>query len=146
MKVYFNQVYLSPGIEFPFSIEFQCRLSEEITRLVTPSKMFIEKYGRSWDLIFYISAKRSIRDNRVRGPAVLRKRNELEYTVFLPFDVIKAKRQTPRTAMEFLIKGVCSIFDSLGIDTAKILEKQEVIIEQICSDPATFEAPSQDEG
>ena len=106
------------------------------------SPVFIKKSGSDFALIFRVSAKKALQDNEIRGPTVFRKAKDVEYTVFLPFDVITRSEQVPKLALTFLLKGACSVLDALEIDTTKVLEKQESLIESICSDPQMFEEES----
>src|SRR5580704_1479285 len=99
MKVYFSQIYIKPGVSFPFSHHFQVHLSNVITDLVVPSPSFVEKYGDDFDIVFRISAKREIRDNEIKGPTVFNKEKDIEYTVFLPFDVIHRAPDVNRSAL-----------------------------------------------
>src|SRR5438128_660345 len=105
MKVHFGQIYIEPGVEFPFSHLFQRYLAKEVTALVVPSGKFIEKYGSDFELMFRISAKNGIQDNEIRGPTVFRKAKDVEYTVFLPFDIISGTHDVPHSALRFLLKG-----------------------------------------
>jgi hypothetical protein len=142
MKVHFGQVYIKPGIDFPFSHHFQRRLAQEVTALVEPSLTFINKYGCDSKLMFNVSAKQGIKDNEIKGPTIFKKTKNIEYTVFLPFDVIIRQAEVPQTALRYLLRGACSVFESLDIGTEKVVEKQESLIEQICSDPMMFEDES----
>lgn len=139
MKVHFGQIYIEPGVNFPFSHGFQLRLGKEITDLVSPSPSFIKKYGPDWELMFRISAKSGREDNEIRGPTVFRKDKDLEYTVFLPDDTIKRSTKVPETAMQFLLEGCCTAFEILAIDTAMLKGRMASIIEQFSSDPKTFD-------
>jgi len=105
MKVWFGQVYIEPGVNFPFSHHFQRRLSQEVTALTKPSREFIKKHGEDFELMFNVSAKQALQDNEIRGPAVFRKTKDLEYTVFLPFDVIMRHADAPKAALRFLLRG-----------------------------------------
>ena len=140
MKVYFSQIYIRPGVSFPFSHNFQKCMSKEVTAVTVPSAMFIEKYGRDFDLIFRMSAKNSIRDNEIRGPTVFKKEKQIEYSIFLPYDVIANQPNPERSALEFLLSGVRCVFDLLGIDATKLVERQRSIAEKICSDPKMFDS------
>jgi hypothetical protein len=142
MKAYFGQIYIAPGVRFPFSHLFQAYLSKEITALVEPSHTFVKKYGSDFNLIFNVSAKRAIQDNEIKGPTVFKKTKDVEYTVSLPFDVITRDAEVPKSALKFLLNGVCSVFESLDIGTAKIMERKGALIESICSDPTMFEEAS----
>lgn len=138
MKVWFAQIYIEPGVSFPFSHLFQRYLSNEITALVQPSEKFLELYGRDFNLIFRISAKRGISSNEIKGPTVFKRAQDVEYTVFLPFDVINRATESGKAALELLLAGARCILESLDIDTSSILEKQKSLIAHICSDPAMF--------
>lgn len=142
MNVYFGQIYIEPGASFPFSHHFQRRLSEEITALVAPSLQFVENYGCDFKLMFNVSAKKSIRDNEIRGPAVYKKTRSVEYTVFLPYDVIMSDSEVAQSALKYLLHGLYFVFESLNIDTAKVVERQSVLIEHICTDPQMFKDAS----
>src|SRR3974377_1652345 len=144
MQISFTQVYIEGGVSFPFSHLFQHRLSEALSALAEPSALFLKHYGADLEFIFYISAKDGIQDNEIRGPTVFRKAKDVEYTVFLPFDVVMRHDDAPRYAVILLLKGICEVFDRLKIDKAPLLDKQESIIESICSDPTMLGAPSWD--
>lgn len=145
MKVWFGQIYSEPGVAFPFSHHCQKRLSREVSSLVNPSAKFIDLYGKNFEIMFRVSAKLSITDNEIIGPAVFKKTKDVEYSVFLPFNQIIRHIDAPRIALKFLLKGVSDIFDSLNIDNAKLVQNQDSIIEGICSDPKMLEEPSWDE-
>jgi hypothetical protein len=138
MRVYFGQIYIKPGVRFSFSHDFQVRLSREITALVEPSAKFVGAYGADFDLTLNISAKNVIQDSEVRGPTVFEKTKDVEYSIFLPFDVIANKPDIPRTALGYLLRAACSVFEALEIDTARVAERQGAMIEEICSDPGMF--------
>lgn len=142
MEVNFTQMYIEPGIDFDFSYHFQEYLSEEVSALVSPSPKFLEKYGRNYSLSFCVSAKKRLKGSELRGPSLFKKMKSVEYTIFLPFSVIRRESEIPQTALRFLLKGVCSVFESLDIDTTKIVERQGSMIEHICSDPKMFEEDS----
>lgn len=145
MEVSFGQIYVEPGVSFPFSHQFQRWISEEMTALVEPSAKFLKKYGSDFELIFNVSAKKDLQDNEIRGPSVFRKTKDVEYTLFLPFDIIMRYADAPRHALRFLFRGVCDVFDKLEIDKASLLDKQDFLIQGICSDPTMLAEPAWDE-
>jgi hypothetical protein len=142
VQVSFTQVYIEVGANFPFSHLFQHRLSEAVTALVVPSALYLKKYGADFELIFYISAKRGLENNEIRGPRVFKKAKDVEYSVFLPFDVIMRDGDAPRHAVILLLKGVCAVLAMLEIDKTKLLDHENSIIDSICSDPTMLAAPS----
>ena len=139
MKVYVSQIYISPGVNFDFTHHFQKLLSEELSAMVAQTGGFMRKYGPEFDLIFNMSAKKEIHENEIRGPSVYKKDKDVEFTIFLPFDVIGASTDRYRVALKFLLDGIRTVFDKLGIDSAKLEERKESIIERICSDSTMFE-------
>ena len=142
MKVYFGQLYIRPGINFPFSHIFQHYISEKVTALTFASAKFVQEYGEDFDLIFRMSAKEGLRQNEIRGPTVFRRTKDVEYSIFLPFDVIVGEPDVPRAALRYLFDGVCDVFNRLGIDRRQVAEASDSIIEQVCSDPAMFKSPA----
>ena len=138
MKIHFGQISIEPGVTFPFSLLFQRRLSDEVTALVAPSATFSQRYGDDWALIFRVSAKRIIGENEIRGPSVFRKSKDVEFTIFLPFDAIQHEESVARSAVAFLLRGVCSVLGSLGFNTSEIQARQSSLVESISSDPAMF--------
>src|SRR5262249_28304632 len=120
MKVAFSQVYIEPGANFPFSVHFQRLLTTEVTALVQPSANFLETYGEVSELIFRVSAKHRLEDNEIKGPTVFKKEKDVEFTVFLPFDVIMTHSDAPKQAVHFLLKGVCEALDILKIEKARL--------------------------
>jgi hypothetical protein len=145
MKVHFGQIYIEPRASFPFSYRCQQRISREVTALVKPSPKFIKTYGTEFKLMFNVSAKCGIRENKIKGPSVFRKSKNVEYTIFLPFDVIIRDAEAPKSALRFLLEGVYKIFDALEISKSKLVERQDELINGICSDPAMLEERSWDE-
>ena len=135
MKIHFCQIYVEPGVAFPFSLLFQRRLSDEVSALIAPSVLFTQRYGDDWALMFRVSAKRIIVDNEVRGPSVFKKSKDVEFTIFLPFDPIQHEASVARSAVAFLLRGVCAVLDSLGFDTTSIQARQSSLAESISSDP-----------
>jgi hypothetical protein len=145
MKVPFSQVYIESGASFPFSVHFQRLLTKEITALVQPSPKMIESYGAVSQLVFNVSAKHQLEDNEICRPTFFKKTKDLEFTVFLPFDVIAAHTDAPKHALLFLLKGVCDVLEMLDISAAKLVDRRQELIDAICSDPTMLAEPSWNE-
>ena len=139
MKVYFGQCYIQVNVQFPFTCHFQRTLSEEVSAVVLPSSRFIKKYGDDYRLIFNVSAKKAIQENEIKGPTVYRRARDVEFTIFLPFDVIACQSRIDEAALRYLLKGVGTVLELLGMDTLALMERQEFIIQMICSNPSMFE-------
>ena len=138
MRVHFGQIYIQPNVTFPFSNRLQRRLAERVSGLVAASATFTSKYGPDWDLMFRISAKTDIGENEIRGPTVFTKEKDVEYTIFLPFDIIANTDCVPQLALQFLLEGCCHVLRGIDIDPAALEEAMEPMIESICSDPQMF--------
>jgi len=44
-----------------------------------------------------------------------------------------------RSALKYLFRGMYAVFKKYEIDTSKVCEEEETIIESICTDPIKFE-------
>lgn len=133
-------------MSFPFSHTFQLRLSKEITSLVEPSTSLIKKYGKEFELMFRISAKQALREVEIKGPTLFKKSNDIEYTMFLPFNEIILHPDAPKRVLILIFRSVCNVLQSLEIDTRNISVSQDGIISAICSDVSMLQAPSWNEG
>jgi hypothetical protein len=138
MNVFFGQIYIQPGVSFSFTHHFQKYLSREISALISPSDYFIEKYGLDAKLVFNISAKRLLTDSEIKGPTVFKKSKTVEYTLFLPFDIISGTQSLVETAVRYIFMGVFSVLASLQIDASGIADRQVDLITDICKDRTMF--------
>ena len=139
MNIYFGQIYIEPNATFPFSHDFQLLLSRRLTALVSASPEFISKYGAEWNLIFRISAKTKVQISEVRGPTVFRKDQDVEYTIFLPFDTIQDKANPNRAALTHIVNETCIVLESSGISVSGVRKQQPDLVKEILSTPDMFE-------
>jgi len=145
MKIHFTQIYASPGVSFPFTHNFQKLLSKEVTSAVSPSPKFISDYGSDWNLDFNISAKKEIQKNEIRGPAVYKNDKEVEFTIFLPFDLIPQGESFIEPAILFMLNGVYNVLNRYDIDTSLLKGKEASLVQGICSNPAMIESEQETE-
>lgn len=136
MRVYFGQIYVEPGVKFPFTHLAQLALGEAVTSHVAPSEKFIKKYGERYSIVFRISAKRLLTENELRGPTAYRKTEDVEFTIFLPFDVITKESDAIAAALEYIFRGVYAVLESLQIDTTLLRSEAGSIMSRIRSDSA----------
>jgi hypothetical protein len=140
MKIFVGQIYIEPGINYPFSLIFQKWLSQKLTELVQPSAKFLKTYSIDYNLIFRISAKTKIHEPEIKGPTVFKRDKNVEFTIFLPHNGIEACGQNESTrALNFLMDGVVTVLQSLDIDAARVVENSSMLIEHICSEPTMIE-------
>ncbi|MCW1926492.1 hypothetical protein OKA05_28330 [Luteolibacter arcticus] len=139
MNVYFGQIYIEPGVEFPWSLRFQRQISDEISPLISASESFIGKFGGDWSMMFRISAKQEIDCVEVRGPTVFKKSRSIEFSLFLPFDIIPRGDEFARPALNFLFDGIQEGFAEVGIEAAKLEAQREQLIDQLCRGPGMID-------
>jgi hypothetical protein len=139
MKIHLRQTYIEPQAVFPFTWHAQVMLSKYCTKLVKASNFFVEKYDKKYEITFNIIAKHEIADNLILGPAVYKKTKDVEYTIFLPFDVIRKKRNVNQWALKYLFKGVYHVLESLEMDVSTLKQKEAEIIQAILDDPKMTE-------
>jgi len=140
LRIYFGQIYIEVGVNFPFSHVFQRYLSEEVTNRIVPSPFFLEKFGEGWDLIFRISAKQKIDNLEICGPSKFKKDRDVEYTIFLPYDKIKNDTQIFESALEYLFDGIFSVFESLQVSIEKLQAVKDELIKTIINDQSMFKS------
>ena len=141
MRVFIGQIYIKPGVDFPFSHQMQGWLGEQLSSMANPSAEFVRKYGADFALVVRVSADTGIVENRIKGPTIFKKTRDVEYTVFLPFDVIDKASDGCRVALDFLLRGIESVFHQAGIDAERLPERKASILDHICSDASMFTEP-----
>lgn len=138
MRVFFGQIYIEPGIKFPFSHELQKYLGTTATAMILSSSAFATRFGEDWDLIIRISAKTGLCETKIKGPSVFKKSKDVEFSIFLPFDVITKNLDPLLSALESLFVGIDIVLDSLEIKTINPLSQSREQIEKIRNDSSMF--------
>lgn len=141
MRMAITQVYIKVGIRFPYSYRMQIRVSEELSALFEECDVLEKRYGKDYKLTFYMSADVGIAANVIKGPGVIKRTKDIEYTIFLPYDVIVKSPDGCRSAMEHLLAGIAAILKQLGVDTSPLDGRRDAIVESICADPSTLKEP-----
>lgn len=121
MKISVCQIYIEPGVSFPFSHVFQARVGSILTKSVGPQALFEARYGKEYDLIFNISAKQALVAPEVKGPAVFKRWKTVEYTIFLPCNTDKCcSAESLRTALALMFESIRDILRKLGMTCAAV--------------------------
>jgi hypothetical protein len=141
MKASFGQIYIRPGINFPFSHHMQRLLGDELSTVEGDAEAFIRKYGKDFKLVTNISAEAGTKENLIKGPTIFKRTRDVEYSLFLPYDAIAGSVAGRRVAAEFLLDGIRSVFQQAGAGVARLDEKRSFLIERICSDPSMLSEP-----
>jgi len=132
MIVSICQIYAQVGVNYPFSTEFQRWVSKEITKRIAPSVEFIESYSDRYDLIFNLSAKAELDDIEIVGPSEYKKREEIEFTIFLPFNHIGLdERKEYRDPLNIFFYGVVLSLEKIFIDASAVKKDSADLVDNI---------------
>lgn len=135
MKVFISQFYIEPGVFFPFSWYFQNYINGILGELLTDSSVFGKHYGAEYDLMFRMSAKRQIPETELRGPSRFPKSKSIEYSIFLPYDIIAASSDWRDAVLNALLDAVLMVLEQWGFNTQKFSERRSHIVASIVGDP-----------
>jgi hypothetical protein len=139
MKTFVSQIYIEPGVKFPFSIAFQQRMSEWPTKLINGWGKNAAQYPMDFDLIFRLSSKSDINEPEIYGPTVFIIDKNVEYTVFLPFRMVGIGKDADFTnIIIFLIDSISLICSRVGIDTERLQDSSLDIATDIVNDTEMF--------
>jgi len=116
-------------------------LGERLSALAKPRDEFVDVYGEDFSLGVRISARRKLIENEIKGPTIFKKVKDVEYTLFLPFDVIQQAKDACRAAADFILSGVEQILVLAHIELPDFEARKVLLIEQICSDPSMLKRP-----
>jgi hypothetical protein len=112
-------------------------LTEELSGAVEKTAFFAQRYESDFDLVFYLSAKRATTAPEIKGPSISKRYETVEYSIFLPFDVISSAAE----ALRYLLQGVREVFVELNIGTGRLDARADAIVERVCSQPEMFTEP-----
>ena len=122
MKIFVGQIYISAGIEFPFSLRFQKWLGDTLSERIEVSGEFSKKFGVDFKLGFRLSAKEEIGEPEIRGPTVFKRDKDVEFSIFLPFrskdyhDPVEAS-----LILEQFLRAAAQVMNQIGLNTDKLL-------------------------
>jgi hypothetical protein len=117
MKIFVGQIYVIPGVVFPFSIKFQIWLGNSLTNRVRPSEHFCNKYSADFDIGFRISAKNDIDQPEIKGPTVFRRDNDVEFTIFLPYTSVIDYYDPQNILLVFkeMLRSIIHVLDAAAV-------------------------------
>jgi len=141
MKVSVGQIYVEPGVRFPFSHLMQLWLGGELSALAVPRPAFVARYGPDYNVVIRISARRLCGENVIKGPTVFKKTKDVEYTLFLPFDTIVRGGDMCGMAMTFILSGIQEIFERAEISAEGLKDRKQALSEHVCSEPTMVSGP-----
>jgi hypothetical protein len=89
--------------------------------------------------MFRMSAKSELTEPQVCGPTVFRKDKDVEYTIFLTYDIDRAHGPLLcRCVLKQLLEQIMIVLEKLKMDVVKLSLDVDEIIENIINDPKMF--------
>ncbi len=119
MRIHVGQIYVEPGVAFPFTHVFQKHIGDLLTNAAVPKEAFSDRFGSDYDLIFNLSAKQCLVSPEVKGPAVFKRHKTVEYTIFLPgfLNAVHDKESLAAVICQ-LLKAISAILGDLGMSAS----------------------------
>jgi len=132
MKIFVGQIYIEPGVEFPFTQHFQLYVGEELSRIADDSPDFTEQYGDDYKLIFRLSAKSGILAAELKGPTVFRRQKDVEFTVFVPCGkLIRHDLNDLERALRQFFGCVAIVFEKFQLGAQKLQCETDRLVQEI---------------
>jgi hypothetical protein len=116
-------------------------LSHELTAVAESVDEFLVKFGEGFSAVVNISAKTGIVEPEIRGPTVFKRDKDVEYTLFLPYDVIMRQHDSRRMAARYILSGIRAIFERAGIGLEQLDATMNALTEHLSSDPSMLSSP-----
>jgi len=136
MRIYVSQIYIEPGISYPFTHVFQKYLSSLASEDTKCSEQFRIQYGEDYDLIFNMSAKTGLVLPEVKGPTVFKREKTVEFTVFLPFQKEENISDNSLTnAVILLLNCMNTVLSGFSMTSNRIASDSDGIARTVVEDP-----------
>jgi len=87
---------------------------------------------------------RKRKTNQIKGPTIVQEINNVEYSIFLPFDhKIETELGRHEFALVRLFEGIREVLSRYDIDTIPLSDAEPDIISEILSDPEMIVEPEE---
>ena len=142
MKIFIGQIYIEPGVAFPFSLRFQKWLGDALSERVSASEQFSNKFGSGFDLGLRISAKANINQPEIKGPTVFKRDKDVEFTIFLPHQRNDYHDLTVASLLlEQVLQSAVLILQQLGLNPANVLGDMHHLQTEFLNTPGLLDSP-----
>ena len=142
MKIFVGQIYIKPGVSFPFSLRFQKWLGDALTQRVVASEVFRNAYSDSFSLGLRISAKDDIDQTEIKGPTVFKRDKSVEFTIFLPHRVCDYNEpECSLGVLRLILRSAVLVLEELGLDAAKVKIDSSALEDDFLNTPGLLDAP-----
>ncbi len=140
MNIFVGQIYIRPGISFPFTIRFQRWLGDALSKRVDVSEAFCKTYGPDFSLGLRISAKAAIYQPEINGPTVFKSDKTVEFTIFLPHR--SEDHYEPQNSLVLLrqvVQAVDRVLRDLDLDASRLLSDSSVLETEFLNTPGLLD-------
>lgn len=136
MRIHVCQIYVEPGVSFPFTHVFQKHIGDLLTNAAVPKEAFADRFSADYDLIFNLSAKKGLLSPEIKGPAVFKRHKTVEYTIFLPgfLNAVHGKESLAAVISQ-LLKAIIAILGDLGMYAIAVEDEAANIAQDIVNAP-----------
>jgi len=142
MKIFVGQIYITPGVKFPFSLRFQKWFGDALSERTEVSERFCQEFGTNFILGFRISAKEGISKAEIKGPTVFKRDKSVEFTIFLPHTPKDYhKPEEALCVFQNLLQSTVLILEQFEVDTLKILRDVTLLESEFLNTPGLLEVP-----
>lgn len=142
MRIFIGQIYIKPGIEFPFSLYFQSWLGNALSKRIEASEQFNKAFGIEFGLGLRISAKQGIDRPEIKGPTVFKRDKDVEFTIFLPYQPNDYHDRTVAVLLlEQVLQSAVLILQQLGLDAANVLGDMRQLRTEFLNTPGLLDRP-----
>lgn len=142
MRIFVGQIYVKPGITFPFSLKFQKWLGDALSARVEVSEQFSRAYGPNFGLGLRISAKEDIEQPEIKGPTVFKKAMNVEFTIFLPHKVRNHHETKNALALlQQVLRSVVHVLELLNLDATRVLTESNLLETEFLNTHGLLDAP-----
>ena len=142
MNIFIGQIYIKPGVRFPFSLQFQKWLGEALSKRVEVSEQFRNAYGAGFGVGLRISAKEGIDQPEIKGPTVFKRDKTVEFTIFLSHRARNYHESKNSVALlQQLLQAVAHVVEQLGLDASKVLADSTVFEAEFLRTPGLLDTP-----
>ena len=142
MKCDFNQIYAEIGADFNLSHMLLRPLRVKLDALGKDIPFLAEKLKAEDFVIDYvISSKRAIDATYIMGPTYLRKRQRVEFSIFIPYREIADFGERIEYALGQVAVGIKLVFEKYGVDSSGVDECVKEMIALAKQSPKDYEYP-----
>jgi hypothetical protein len=141
MRIFVGQIYIEPGVTFPFSFGFNKWLGDALSQRIEVSEQFRNKFGAEFGLGIRVSAKQEIDQPEIRGPTVFKRDKDVEFSIFLPHRSKDYHESTEASfVVEQLLEAAARAMQQVGLNTAKLIGDVPLLRAEFLNTPGLLNA------